>query len=681
MNPYNNEGYEIIDSNTSPYPSNRNNSYSNSRYPYATNPNQPMQHTNYKDWVITSQNSQPYNGCNPDNSSSLTWSSGASTALIVIGTIILGSIAPVTLPVGIGTVLVSVGTLLPILWPGGITDTNSVWKNLISQGNNISCESASIIESIVLTKVNELRIYLHTYKTALENWKKEQNKNTTDEVAYQFRNAASEMLGAMPTFSMPGYEVVSLSSYAQAALLHITLLHEGIQYANKWYLGFNAGDLYRNQLMEAIRIYINHCEKWYKEGLNQLLNTSNIRWEEYNNYRKEYTISVLNVISTFPRFDINLYSPDVAVQLEFTQQLFTPSPELKGIESGNDIYYLENMLIPPLDLVTILRNIRFYTILDKDASGVYYLDSIENTLQYTNNNNTNNKRYGNTGNQSLYEDNKIDTNQTIYFCDSIYHATQDMYGIRAIRGIKSMDMKVKTKFPNGTISSSYLTYNSDSRSRDSTIRTYLPFPTNVQLTSLAYNDYILSRITMTNFPLPGPFSSYTYMYGFIWTHSSVNLTNQISNKNKDGRKIITQISAVKANKIGNYNNGENTASVIKGPGHTGGNLIKFTKFQDYIRLNCEFINTESTRYLLRIRYASSNTGSIGISINNTTTQEFNIENTQINRQGEPLIYQNFKYVNTITYSSNTPTEYIDIEVINRTQSETIILDKIEFIPQ
>ncbi|MGE6619163.1 insecticidal delta-endotoxin Cry8Ea1 family protein [Bacillus mycoides] len=681
MNPYNNEGYEIIDSNTSPYPSNRNNSYSNSRYPYANNPNQPMQHTNYKDSMNSSQNSQPYNGCIPNDSSSLTWSSGASTALIVVGTIILGSIAPVTIPVGIGTVLVSVGTLLPILWPEGTTNTNSVWKDLISQGNNISCESASTIESIILTRVDELEIYLKNYKTALENWKKEKNKNTTDEVAYQFRNAASQMLAAMPTFSMKGYEVVSLSSYAQAAVLHLTLLYEGIQYANEWSLGFNAGDFYRNQLMEAIKIYINHCEKWYKEGLNQLYNTPNIRWEDYNNYRKEYTISVLNVISTFPRFDMNLYSPDVAVQLEFTQQLFTPSPELKGITSGSNINYLENMLIPSLDLVTFLRQIRFYTIRDETAFGVYYLDSIQNTLQYTNDQNTHNKRYGNTYNQLSYQDIYIDSNQTIYFCDSIYHATKNLNEERAIRGIKYMEMKVKIKNSNGTTSGSYLSYDSGSLSQDSTIRTFLPFPPNVKLQSLANNEYILSRITMSNFPLDGPFSSYTYIYGFIWTHSTVNLTNQISNKNKDGLRIITQISAVKANKIGNYNNQVNTVSIINGPGHTGGNLIKFTTFQDYIRLNCEFKNTEITKYILRIRYASSNTGDIGISINYNTTQKFNIENTQINRQGEPLIYQNFKYVNTIIHTSKSASEDVDIEIINSTQSATIIIDKIEFIPQ
>lgn len=680
MNQYNNDGYEIIDSNTSPCPpnTNRNNQYS--RYPYANNPNQPFHHTNYKDWIDVSQSSEPYSNNCPTNSTSSDWSAATSTALIVVGTILSASSLPASVP----ALIISAGTLIPMLWPQGNVDTNSVWRNFIYQGNKISCESAAAVEPLVLAKLAELNKYFQTYKIALENWKKQPNNPAfINEVAFQFRNTAMQINGAMTTFSMPNYEVAYLSVYAQAALLHLTLLYEGILYENEWQLGFNAGDLYRNQLKDLIRIYINYCQTFYKKGLDQLYNTPNIKWEAYNKYRQEYTVSVLNVISCFPTFNLNVYNPDIPIKKEFTQQLFTTTPELQDIQNTENIALIEKTLIPSLDLVTFLRTLTLYTRKDELTNSINYLNGIRNVFQYTNNpNNSFTNNYGNTTDPNNFpaEHKVVGSTQAYYFCDVVHHSTENLGIRRGIRGINFMDLKLKT---NNTTTTT-VRYDSNSLSKDSTVRTLLPFPANVQSTSMQNNQYILSRITMSPNMWKATFNADTYIYGFIWTHSSVNLTNSISSTNQYGRKIITQISAVKANQMTNINP-TGGYSVIAGPGHTGGNLVKLTKFQDNIKITCKFIDI--AQYKIRIRYANNiQNASLKLTIHsgNNVIKDYSLPllNTGLNPNTSIIPYENFYYIETNdTFQSSLNTDY-NIYLEHRASgSTTIIIDKIEFIPQ
>ncbi|OUA82762.1 hypothetical protein [Bacillus thuringiensis] len=114
---YQNE-YEIINSNGSSYPSNRNNDYS--RYPYTNNPNQPLQHTSYKDWINGCQTNQIYDE-NPEIFASADTIAALSAGIIVVGTL-LGATGGGAV---VGGILISIGTLLPIYWKPS-SDPNNI---------------------------------------------------------------------------------------------------------------------------------------------------------------------------------------------------------------------------------------------------------------------------------------------------------------------------------------------------------------------------------------------------------------------------------------------------------------------------------------------------------------------------------------------------------------------------
>ncbi|MED1382642.1 insecticidal delta-endotoxin Cry8Ea1 family protein [Bacillus mycoides] len=678
MNQYNNDGYEIIDSNTSPYPTNRNNQYSNSRYPYTNNPNQSMQHTNYEDSLIVSQNIQQYNSC-ADNSSSTDWTPIISTGLIVGGTLLSALVAPVAIPVGIGAVLISVGTVLPILWPGGTNDNNRNWENFILQGSAVTCEViTTVVKDLVNTALNGLKQQYHFYNDALKYWKANPNDvNAKNNVQQIFISLYQSTIDKMSIFSMQGYETLLLSAYTGAALLQITLLAEGIQYADQWGLARNSGDFYRDQLYKSISKHIEHCEIWYKNGLNKLKSRPNIRWGAITNYRREYTLSVLNIIATFPAFDLRVYplKEQIGLQAEFTQELFTISPDVQNFQNLPTILNLENELIPRPDLVRHLKRLSFFT---RTTAGNLnnYLESITNESYRTNNNSTHLDNYGNFNNQNQGSNLTLtNPDQVIYFADILHHAYYNPPTIFGTYGIRAIDFKIGT---NRQISQT-LRYSSNTNPGGSIHQIYAPFPPTTQSTNLTNYQYILSRITMTKESYPiwgiGTFES-TKIYGFNWIHASLNLTNSISSINPIGKKKITQISAVKAFDI-------DGGSVIEGPGHTGGNLVEL-KRSNYIKISCKII--DSAVYNLRIRYtsntATAETNGIRITVIdkiNKRTSNYALKNTIRNPQ-RPTSYDNFEYLNIETFSFYGTDPNIEIMLENMS-SGIITIDKLEFTPQ
>ncbi|MEI4605940.1 insecticidal delta-endotoxin Cry8Ea1 family protein [Bacillus cereus] len=683
MNPNNNHEYKIIDTNSSFYPPNY------SKYPFANNPNQPLQYNNYKDSFNELSKNYPL-ACTP---SSLNWSAATSAALIVTGTLLaaifsggLGLLIPVT-TAGI----ISIGTMLPLFWSDKAPDINQVWKDFISQGSSINKRDiTSAIETIVFTELNSLRDKYEFYLRALNNWKNNRNKpEAKDEVKEAFRTLHKDCVGAMAKFSPSNYEVILLSFYASAASLHIILLHEGIQYAEEWELDRAYKIFYSDELTLHINKYIDHCEYWYRKGLEQLRLHPNINWDAFNNYRSEYTISVLKVISTFPRFDLRYYPTNIAVQMESTQKLYTTTPEIPGVETPAEIDYIEKELIPPLDLFKQLHTLNLYTFIH--PINLYnYLQGIQNRSYYTNTTINTDSNYGTrTGPSYTIGLNILNNSESIYYSNIYHHSFPSGNILTGDFGIRNIEFDVVNN-KNETSRKSYNTY----ATNDVIVKTTLPFKPEVYNTTNKNYDYILSLITMTSRELIGC-ASRTYLYGFIWTDSNVNLNNiihstkEVTISERETKIVphITQISAVKA-----FTKSSN-ALVIEGPGHTGSDLIKFKNIYDAISTIYRF--TDSARYKMRIRYASesaetsltmtilySEGGPKEIPITLRTTPDTVLDsNTVINPK-----YKNFHYVDVdeiilINKSPNNPYVALQINLMSREiQSKVTFIDKIEFIP-
>ncbi|MGE6619357.1 insecticidal delta-endotoxin Cry8Ea1 family protein [Bacillus mycoides] len=640
--------YEIIDSHVSSYSPNRNNQYSNFKYPYR-------------------------NVCNtPDK---IDWSAATSTMIIVGGTL-LGAIGSG----GVGIVaagIISVGTLLPLFWPKD-QPYEKVWEEFIQQGNTLTTkEISATVKSLVLAELNGLRSVYNVYMDALNLWKQDKNNITNREnVKNIFINLHLQCVAAMSKFSTTNYEVILLSTYTAAAILHITFLHEALQYANEWELAARSeGTFYREQLIQAIETYINYCEKWYHEGLKQLESST---WDAYNAYQNEYTLSVLYIISQIPRFDMRYYPTDIPTRLEFTQKLYTTTPNMKALQTNDAINYIKKNLIPPLDLFKKLNILNFHTFLDTN-NRYNYLQGIQNYSSYTN---SSSNIIFNSGNiTGIPASIGLSPNQVIYFADIFHHLNLNTFETGSL-GIKNIHFNIINE--NNSVFDSV--YNSNA-TNNLILEVILPYlkKGNELLTEKNYK-YILSYITISPQQIRDCMSN-SYIYGFIWTDSSVNLNNTINFKDKNNNPQITQISAVKA-----YTKSGNGISVIEGPGHTGGDLIKFTQWYDSIHTRYRF--TSSNEYKIRIRYASTvqvnQVAAIVMRIyhqdNPIDEKALKITNTPdtILNLNEPR-YNHFQYVefpNTliIKKSSNSPYLELPIQLSHQGLNVTTLIDKIEFIP-
>ncbi|PEV92665.1 pesticidal crystal protein, partial [Bacillus cereus] len=76
---------------------------------------------------------------------------------------------------------------------------------------------------------------MSNYNTALRNWNANRNNPALQsEVRSRFDNADDAFAGRMPEFRIPGFEIQSLSVYAQAATLHLLLLRDAVVNGSLW---------------------------------------------------------------------------------------------------------------------------------------------------------------------------------------------------------------------------------------------------------------------------------------------------------------------------------------------------------------------------------------------------------------------------------------------------------------
>nr|WP_324656804.1 insecticidal delta-endotoxin Cry8Ea1 family protein [Bacillus cereus] len=61
--------------------------------------------------------------------------------------------------------------------------------------------------------------------------------------------------------------------------------------------------------------YSNHCVEWYKKGLDELWSAGGYGgdvWQDYNGFRREMSLSVLDFVALFPNYDTHLYPIEIS---------------------------------------------------------------------------------------------------------------------------------------------------------------------------------------------------------------------------------------------------------------------------------------------------------------------------------------------------------------------------------
>ncbi|ALL11743.1 hypothetical protein BTXL6_10615 [Bacillus thuringiensis] len=139
----------------------------------------------------------------------------------------------------------------------------------------------------------------------------------------------------MPSFAVANYEIPLLATYANAANVHLLLMRDIQIYGDSWKIPQNDLDLFLKEQEMYTAEYSEYCTKWYNEGLNQLKTkggASGLVWENYNSFRTEMTIMVLDLVAIFPAYNTSKYPIESTVEL--TRTIYTDP--LGYIGNSND---------------------------------------------------------------------------------------------------------------------------------------------------------------------------------------------------------------------------------------------------------------------------------------------------------------------------------------------------------
>nr|BAC77648.1 putative mosquitocidal toxin [Bacillus thuringiensis serovar aizawai] len=576
--------------------------------------------------------------------------------------------------------------LITFLGEPSITGINllfSVIGKLLPSGQNVASLSICDLLSIIRKEVDEsvlsdaygdfngvVNNYQTYYLTSLKKWL-DAGKPTTGQlltdVTKHFEFSEREFNALLKgSLSRPKGEILLLPTYTQGANLHLLLLRDFVQYKAVWEKELRTENVeselispsfdYEGHFKEQLAEHINHCITWYQAGLNQIKEsgTSTENWLKFNKFRREMTLSVLDIIAIFPTYDFENYKSETHIEL--SREVYTDPVGYNGWEQNltNGFNTLEANGTRGPGLVTWLKKIDIFTDEVTEYSGwspVAILRGWAGTRHYeiyTGSSNTLQRISGTTSNDVS----NIDfINSRIFIITSL--ARYALAGAAAGNPGSPRYRVSRVEFRSTGRYTFLYEVNSPGIS-SMTIESKLPGVKN----ATGFTDYFnrLSNAACVQFG-----TSRVNVYG--WTHISMGEGNYVY-PNK-----ITQIPAVKAWEI------RGTSSVVAGPGHTGGNLVKMSYHSVWsIKFTCQQLK----RYRVRIRYASD--GNCQLAMRRWRGGPGYVQEARHTVQrtfSGSMTYDSFKYLDIFTMPAEDYTFDLTIDLES---GGALYIDKIEFIP-
>ncbi|EJR93120.1 insecticidal delta-endotoxin Cry8Ea1 family protein [Bacillus mycoides] len=394
-------------------------------------------------------------------------------------------------------------------------------------------------------------------------------------------------------------------------------------------------------------------------------------WNLYNDFRRDMTIMVLDIVSVWPMYDPKQYP--MGIKSELTRTLYTPIRGTTYRSDGNQntINVIENRMIQPPGLFTWLDRFSFqqinipggwvWTAGDLLTGGSQYRKyTLGNSFE---------KQFGQTGTLPIRTVDlppnspitKVITRQWFEPREiALYKGNTHIFTLGTIKEQYPFFTETCSGYPKTCIYDPARRENQVPKAVD---------PNNPNAPMSQWKDsHRLSYFKYEPIRSDSPFGYQAEgqigAVAFGWTHMLVNPNNTIATDQ------ITLIPAVKA-----YST---EGIVIKGPGSTGGDLVQLS-VPNILDLKVTIPASNILGYRIRIRYASNLPTRIGVSFQaefETTEAAYNLPATY---SGGNLTYNTFGYQNTLFFSQQTDAQEAFLQIQN-VQGGNLIIDKVEFIP-
>ncbi|MGG5736721.1 insecticidal delta-endotoxin Cry8Ea1 family protein [Bacillus cereus group sp. IBL03679] len=619
--------------------SNNNGMDSQPKHPFTNAPGSEVQQMNYKDWMHMDTAGAPM---------ALSINDQARDGVIIatgIGWAILGFV-PVVGP-GLSAAAGVLNVIVPFLWPEN-GNSQITWEKLMSTvEERIDQRVDTLIKSRAIETTRVLQSRMRDYLQAISNLKTDPNNETYKaDVRREFDRAEDDAKAAIIQFNPHNangtedtkHNILLLANYAQAANLHLLLLRDVVQYGAQW--GFsplevqqyysNTSSVGNPGMLQLLAQYTDHCVNWYNTGLQQQYDHWN--WDKFNDFRRDMTIMVLDIVSFWPTYDPNLYA--VPTKSQLTRTVYT---QCVGKEKRYG--FIEPTLAAPR-LFSWLNQVKFHVQSSNYETSIAGLQqTFKNTLSGTSwQEGLKGLVFGNEQNLNFPSPT---TGDEVWWV--ITHLKYNRFSGR-VEDMNGFQFEF-TQSPVRDIA--YLSDNPDYKKISG-----LPCTGgNVACTDKNLYSHRFSYLGSYG-AYDGSNSPHPHQNAFThgWTHISADHNNLI-----DAQKI-TQIPAVKASSI------SGGARVVKGPGSTGGDLVELP-FSTAGRITLNVTLADITKsYQVRLRYAF---GSASTSAADT------------------LRYTDFPYSDPDIVTTDS-TEYTYTYTLNPSDfgglEGKFFIDKIEFIP-
>ncbi|MGX5575646.1 insecticidal delta-endotoxin Cry8Ea1 family protein [Bacillus toyonensis] len=688
MNQYDNKNeYEIICSDGI---------YGQPRYPFTKAPGSELQQMNYKNWLSRCQNENI--GFTPEEEAvktALIISTGLAWALLAV---IPGINVGVTVGAGAAAAAGVLNVLIPFLFPDQTVDNQPAppqytQKELMKSVEALTRKEIQESKRVdALARWEGIQTMGRDYYAALCALSKDpDNEEKKFAVRDSFDDVEDQLKLSIPYFRAQGFEIQMLAMYAQAANLHLTILRDVVRYGKGWGFSQERIDEYydsqgsaRNPgLLQLLSVYTNHCVNWYNVGLSQEYGTGN--WNRFNDFRRNMTIMVLDIVAAWPTYNPRLYP--LPTESELTRTVYT---DLLGNTGGTGLTTEGSQPIGIIEENVTVRPQLFRWLRSLDMGAI---DGVQTTVLKGGQ-----QKFETTGSSTIIDEGwkgdieigmKFQEHNSLYWPMSPV-ATKFFKGAVTGFAFGLIDLgryrylfffMASVHLPPGGSYFSGLPCrpegNSDCEDPCSPdcIKETLPGSQAICIDPNFLSSHRLSNVGFgmltandPQFVTPGTKFAAYFSYG--WTHASAKSGNVIA------REKITQIPAVKGYKF------HQSARVIKGPGSTGGDLVKLdVNGGFYIQVVTARSETVSG-YTIRLRYASK--AEIPLLFRITDPDYGNsmqIPDLPATTSDDNLTYTAFNYYNMgIRLEASATSKEIIIFMQNLSAEDALILDKIEFIP-
>nr|AAT46415.1 parasporal crystal protein [Bacillus thuringiensis] len=510
-----------------------------------------------------------------------------------------------------------------------------------------------------ISRLEGLSNLYQIYAESFREWEADPtNPALREEMRIQFNDMNSALTTAIPLFAVQNYQVPLLSVYVQAANLHLPVLRDVSVFGQRW--GFDAATINSryNDLTRLIGNYTDHAVRWYNTGLERVWGPDSRDWIRYNQFRRELTLTVLDIVSLFPNYDSRTYPIRTVSQL--TREIYT-NPVLENFDGSfrGSAQGIEGSIRSP-HLMDILNSITIYT----DAHrGEYYWSGhqiMASPVGFSGPEFTF-PLYGTMGNAAPQQRIVAQLGQGVYrtLSSTLYRRPFNI-------GINNQQLSVLdgTEFAYGTSSNLPSAVYRKSGTVDSLDE--IP-PQNNNVPPRQGFSHRLSHVSMFRSGFSNSSVSIIGAPMFSWIHRSAEFNNIIPSSQ------ITQIPLTKSTNLGSG------TSVVKGPGFTGGDILRRTSPGQISTLRVNITAPLSQRYRVRIRYASTTNLQFHTSIDGRPINQGNFSATM--SSGSNLQSGSFRTVGFTTpfnFSNGSSVFTLSAHVFN--SGNEVYIDRIEFVP-